>query len=77
MKGCDGKSLAICDFELRFLSPKPLLSAGFLAIKLGLSTRKLLAIAIVRFWCARVCCDWVWEEAAKTVKCYTPPLLGI
>ena len=30
--GCDGKSLAICDFGLRFLGPKPLLSAGFLAI---------------------------------------------
>ena len=30
--GCDGKSLAICDVGLRFLSPKPLLSAGFLAI---------------------------------------------
>ena len=30
--GCDGNSLAICDFELQFLSPKPLLSAGFLAI---------------------------------------------
>ena len=28
----DGKSLASCDFGLRFLSPKPLLSAGFLAI---------------------------------------------
>ena len=28
----DGKSLAICDFGLRCLSPKPLLSAGFLAI---------------------------------------------
>ena len=26
------ESLAICDFGLRFLSPKPLLSAGFLAI---------------------------------------------
>ena len=31
-KGCDGKSLAICDFGLRCLSPKPLLSAGSLAI---------------------------------------------
>ena len=31
--GCDGKSLAICDFGLRFLSPKRLLRcAGFLAI---------------------------------------------
>ena len=34
-KGCDGKSLAICDFGLRFLSPKPLLSARFLAIWLS------------------------------------------
>ena len=24
IEGRDGKSLAICDFELRFLSPKPL-----------------------------------------------------
>ena len=32
ISGCDGKSLAICDFGLRFLSPKSLLSAGFLAI---------------------------------------------
>ena len=31
-KGCDRKSLAICDLELRFPRPKPLLSAGFLAI---------------------------------------------
>ena len=31
-KGAMGKSLAICDFGLRFLSPKPLLAAGFLAI---------------------------------------------
>ena len=30
--GCDEKSLAICDFGLRFMSPKPLLSAEFLAI---------------------------------------------
>ena len=29
---CDGKSLALCDFKLRFVSPKPLLAAGFLAI---------------------------------------------
>ena len=34
-KGCDGKSLAIYDFELRFLSPKPFLSAGFLVIWLS------------------------------------------
>ena len=33
--GCDGKSLAICDFGLRFLSPKTLLSAGILAIWLS------------------------------------------
>ena len=25
--GCDGQSLAICDFELRFPNPKPILSA--------------------------------------------------
>ena len=31
-KVCDEKSLAICDFGLRFVSPKPLLAAGFLAI---------------------------------------------
>ena len=49
-KRCDGKSLAICDFRLRFLSPKPLLSAGFLAICL-----RQRAIAIVRFWCAKSC----------------------
>ena len=51
-KGAIGKSLAICDFGLRFLSPKPLLSEGFLAIWAP-STRKSLAIAIVRFWCAK------------------------
>ena len=33
--GCDWKPLAICDFELRLLSPKPLPSAGFLAIWLS------------------------------------------
>ena len=27
IEGCNGKSLAICDFKLRFLSPKPFLSA--------------------------------------------------
>ena len=32
IQGCDGKSLAICDFGVRFPSPNPLLSAGFLAI---------------------------------------------
>ena len=33
--GVQWKSLAICDFESLFLSPKPLLSAGFLAIWRG------------------------------------------
>ena len=32
ISGCDGKSLAIWDFELRFLSQKPFLCAGFLVI---------------------------------------------
>ena len=38
IEACDGKSLAICDFKLRTLSPKPLLSAGFLAISLTLQS---------------------------------------
>ena len=41
----------LSDFGLRFLSPKPLLSAGFLAIWLR-QLRFSLAIAIVRFCCA-------------------------
>ena len=32
IQGCNGKSLAFWGFELRFLSPKPLLSGGMLAI---------------------------------------------
>ena len=35
IQGCDGESLAICDFGLRFLRPKPHFSAGFLAIWLS------------------------------------------
>ena len=49
-----GKSLAICDSELRFPSPKPIISAGNLAIWLRHS-RKSLATAIARFWCAKKC----------------------
>ena len=45
--------LAICDFELRFLRPKPLFFGG-ISGDLAPSTRKPLAIAIVRFWCAKV-----------------------
>ena len=32
IQGCDGKSLAICDFELRFPGTQPILAAGILAI---------------------------------------------
>ena len=28
IKGCDERSLAMCDFELRFQNPKPVLSAS-------------------------------------------------
>ena len=40
-------------FRVVIYEPEPLLSAGFLA------TRKLLATAIVRFWCAKLECDRV------------------
>ena len=48
---CDGKSLAICHFAL-ISEPK---SPSFCGISgdLAPSTRKSLAIAIVRFWCAK------------------------
>ena len=40
-------------FGLRFLSPKPLSCCG-ISGELAPSTRKSLAIAIVRFWCAKL-----------------------
>ena len=54
-KRCDGKSLAFYDFELQFPKSDSFCgNSGHLAP----STRKSLAIAIVRFWCAK--------SAAKT-----------
>ena len=52
IQGCDGKSLAICDFELRFLRAE---APSFWRISgdLAPSMRKSLAMAIVRFWCAK------------------------
>ena len=52
IEGCDGNLLAISDFKLRFRSPKPFPSVGFLSIWLR-QRGKPLAIAIVRFWCAK------------------------
>ena len=55
---CDGKSLAICDFGLR-LSPKPLNSFCGISGDLAPSTERSLAIAIVRFWCAKSRPFWI------------------
>ena len=47
------KVASICDFGLRFLSPK-LLSAGFLAICLHQRQEKLADCDLKRFWCANL-----------------------
>ena len=63
VQGCDGKSLAICDFELRILSPKPHAISSIFG-DLGPSTRKSLAIAMVRLWCAK---SWGYDRDGDTL----------
>ena len=52
IQGRHGKSLAICDFELRFPSPKASHSFCGSSGDSAPSTRKSPAIEFVRFWCA-------------------------
>ena len=65
-QGCDGKSLAmICDFELRFPSPKPLSLWNFCDLTPP-STQRSTAIAIMRFWFAKAGKCFSRQKSATT-----------